>query len=288
MAVQRPVDLFRERLAVVMARSGLNAAAYARGAGVDRSTLAQLLDPRNDRLPRAETLIAVAAFSRVSADWLLGLSQAEQMGAEIIEATLQFARSRPIPVDDLFLGWLKEAVGFRIKTVPVSFPDFLKSEAVLRFEYGEADAGDVEHRIHFARTRLEFWRQPDTELETAFSLQELDLLAAGEGRWRGMPVADRRQGLEHLRDLYDQLYPGVRAYLFDERRTASAAFTVFGTRRAAIYLGERYLVLNAVEHIRLLSQRFDDLIRAATVLPHAVADHVDGLLETLGRGVNHT
>ncbi|HUG63532.1 MAG TPA: helix-turn-helix transcriptional regulator [Methylomirabilota bacterium] len=271
-------DIFRERLGHVIARSGLNPSAFARGAGIDRSTLAQLLDDRIDRLPRAETLVAVATHAHVSVDWLLGLSQSEQIGAEIIEAALQFERTATSPIDDQFLEWLKDAVGVRIKTVPATFPDFLKSEAVLRFEYQDALVGDIDARIQFARTRLDFWRQPDTELETAFPLQQLDLLAKGAGRWSGMPVQERRQGLEHLRDVYDQLYPGIRAYLFDQRRTTSAPFTVFGTRRAAIYLGERYLVMNAIGHIRLLSQRFDELIRAASVLPHAVPEHVDALL----------
>jgi transcriptional regulator with XRE-family HTH domain len=271
-------DIFRERLGQVIARSGLNPSAFARGAGIDRSTLAQLLDDRLDRLPRAETLVAVATHAHVSVDWLLGLSQSEQIGAEIIEAALQFERTAASPIDDQFLEWLKDAVGVRIKTVPATFPDFLKSEAVLRFEYQDALVGDIDARLQFARTRLDFWRQPDTELETAFPLQQLALLAKGGGRWSGMPVHERRQGLEHLRDVYDQLYPGIRAYLFDQRRTTSAPFTVFGTRRAAIYLGERYLVMNAIGHIRLLSQRFDELIRAASVLPHAVPEHVDALL----------
>ncbi len=278
MAPPRPTDVFRERLGEVVARSGLNPSAFARGAGIDRSTLAQLLDGRDQRLPRAETLIAVAAFARVSIDWLLGLSQSEQIGAEVIEAALQFRRPGRGPVDDLFLDWVREAVGARVKTVPASLPTFLMSEPALRFEYADALSGDVDERIHFARSRLDFWRQPDTELEVAFNLQQLEMLAEGAGRWRGMPAADRRAALEHMRDLYDQLYPGIRAYLFDQRVTTSVPFTVFGTRRAAIYIGERYLVFNAIGHIRLLSQRFDELIRIAAVLPHDFAGHVDGLI----------
>ena len=91
------------------------------------------------------------------------------------------------PLDNI--EWLGHA-GFRIKTVPVSYPDFLKSEAVLRFEYRNALTGDVDARVEFARSRLEFWRQPDTELEAAFPLQELELLAAGKGRWAGLSAVD--------------------------------------------------------------------------------------------------
>ena len=205
MPAPRPTEAFRERLASLLERMRETPTAFARGAGIDRSTLAQLLDGRADRLPRAETLVANARHGRVSVDWLLGLSQSEQVGAAVIEAALQFERTSRTPVDDMFLAWMREAAGSRIKTVPASMPTFLQSEAALRHEYEGALSGDIDDRLHFARSRLEFWRQPDTELEVAFPLQQLDLLASGAGRWRGMAADDRRRALEHMADTYDQL-----------------------------------------------------------------------------------
>jgi hypothetical protein len=46
----------------------------------------------------------------------------------------------------------------------------------------------------------------------------------------------------------------------------------------ALYLGESYLVFSTIEHIRLFSQRFDDLIRAASVLPHEVDTLIGALI----------
>ena len=60
-------------------------------------------------------------------------------------------------------------------------------------------------------------------------------------------------------------------------------FSVFGTQRAAVYIGHRYLVFNAIEHIRLFSQRFDEIIKTAVVLPHAVGDHIEKLLLQIDR-----
>src|SRR5262245_34556098 len=65
---------FRHRLAHVIDERGLARSAFAEQAGIDRTTLSQLLSPANRRLPRVETLVAVAAATGTSIDWLLGLS----------------------------------------------------------------------------------------------------------------------------------------------------------------------------------------------------------------------
>lgn len=275
-------DAFRLKLESLVARSGLTASGFARGAGIDRSTLSQLLDGRADRLPRAETLVAIAGFSRVSIDWLLGLSRSEQVGADIIEAVLQVRGDGRDQLEP-FVDWMKEARGMRVKTVPVTYPDFLKTDEVLRFEYAASLAVDADRSIEIARTRLAVCREPDTELEAAFPMQNLELLATGAGVWTGLPPRLRREALVALRDVCNQLYPGLRIYLFDALRSTSVPFSVFGTQRAAIYIGHRYLVFNAIEHIRLFSQRFDEIIRAAVVLPHALADHVQTLIELVDR-----
>jgi transcriptional regulator with XRE-family HTH domain len=267
---------------MLIARSGVTASAFARGAGIDRSTLSQLMDERSDRLPRAESLVAIAGFARVSIDWLLGLSNSEQVGAAIIEAVLQ-VRGEGEETLEPFVDWMKEAQGVRVKTVPVTYPDFLKTDEVLRFEYASSLAVDADRSIEIARTRLAVCREPDTELEAAFPLQNLDLLATGAGVWKGLPAAVRRDALVSLRDVYEQLYPGLRLYLYDGRRSVSVPFSVFGTQRAAVYLGGRYLVFNAIEHIRLFSQRFDEIIRSASVLPHAVGAHLEALISQVER-----
>ena len=42
---------------------------------------------------------------------------------------------------------------------------------------------------------------------------------------------------------------------------------VFGPKRAVFYVGQMYFVFNSSEHIRLLTNHFDELIRAAVVQP---------------------
>lgn len=254
----------------MIARSGQNVSAFGRSAGVDRSTLAQFLSGDDLRLPRADTLMAVARKARVSTDWLLGLTQQEEVGAEIIKALLQIEEHQDEPADDQFGRWLKEAEGFRIRTVPVALPDFLKTEALLRFEYRSGyDAADDAKR-QALRARLDFMCSPDSDVEVCVALQSVQSMAAGQDRWEGLSKRDRAAQIEHMVQIYVGAYPALRIYLYDLREVYSAPFTVFGPKRAVVFLGPSYLVLNSSEHIRMFSRRFDALIRLASVQPHDV------------------
>ena len=261
-------SLFRRRLETVIARSGENVSAFARAAGVDRSTLAQFLSNDDPRLPRADTLIAVAQHARVSTDWLLGLSQQEEVGAEIMKAMLQIEERGDEPAGDQFGQWLAEAEGYRIRTVPVALPDFLKTEALLRFEYRSGYDGNSPAKRAALQTRFELMCSPDSDVEVCVALQSLQAMAAGQDRWTGLPLADRREQVTHMADACAHAYPGLRVYVFDLREVYSVPFTVFGPKRAVVFLGPSYLVLNGSDHIRMFSRRFDDLIRRAVIQPH--------------------
>ena len=64
------VEVFRERLGEVIDRSGLSRSAFAGEIGHDRSTLSQLLSPEHVRLPRAETIAAIAEI-RNTRKWIV-------------------------------------------------------------------------------------------------------------------------------------------------------------------------------------------------------------------------
>ena len=278
MSRQQIALTFRDRLGTVIQRSGMNHARFARTAGIDRSTLSQLLAGTDDRLPRGDTIAAIAAAARVSTDWLLGLSQREQIGAQLIEAVLQIESEASSPVDDRFWRWLAEAEGARVRTVPLSFPDFLKTEAALRHEYGVSRINDPERGIMAAAARLDLFRTAEANLEACVTIQALKGFAYGQGVWEGLDAEARQEGLSHISTLLDELYPRVRLFLYDLATTYSVPFTVFGPRRAVIFLGPSYLVFNASDQIRVLARRFDDLIRAAVVQP----DEMHGYLRRMG------
>ena len=84
-------------------------------------------------------------------------------------------------------------------------------------------------------------------------------------------------------ELVDELYPSFRWFQFDGSRRYAAPVTVFGTQRAALYLGQLYLVLTSVEHVRTLSRHFDGIIREAEIQPTAMINQLARLRAQLDR-----
>jgi transcriptional regulator with XRE-family HTH domain len=277
------VRIFRRRLAEVIGRAGVSRAAFAQRVGIDRSTLAQVLSESNDRLPRAETLAAIAADQQVSVDWLLGLSQEGPLAPAIIEQPMTIEAGGQSPADERLTRWHAEAAGYKLRYVPSTLPDLLKTEELIRYEYRDYVAPVPESRIEAAHARLENQRRPETDMEVCSSMQSVEGFARGEGIWGDMNAASRRQQLELMIRLIEELYPTFRWFLYDGVRQYSVPLTVFGPKRAAIYVGNMYLVFTGTEHIRVLTQHFDDLIRAAIVQPPDVAKLLRLLLAELDR-----
>jgi transcriptional regulator with XRE-family HTH domain len=273
---------FQARLRQVLARSELNQSAFAAAAGLDRSTLSQLLAPGADRLPRVESIAAIAQIGNTSLDWLLGLTQEDRPDAGMAAESLQIERDAPSPLDERLLRWHTEAAGYRIRHIPTTFPDLLKTEAVIEDEYGPNAALGPRRRIEITQSRLEYLRQPETEIECCTTLQSLDALARGEDIWRTLKPAARRAQLEQIMALCDELYPRLRLYLYDRKKLFSVPLTVFGPMRAAIYLGQTYFVFHSTDHIRALTRHFDQIVRGASIQPNEIAQHVQRLL-TLSR-----
>jgi transcriptional regulator with XRE-family HTH domain len=272
------VARFRQRLQQVLRDSGASQAAFARRIGLDRSTLSQLLDQGQDRLPRAETIVAIAEAAQVSVDWLLGLTQSGSVGPELVQRALEIAEGSGQPGDERLLAWHAEAAGYRIRYVPATLPDLLKTEALIRYEYARFGTPVSEARIDSALARLALIRRPDSDLEMASPLQDLWTFAEGRGLWREMPWAQRRDQLEAMARLTRELYPGLRWFLFDGLKRYSVAFTLFGPLRAAVYFGNMYFVFNATEQVRVLAGHFDELIRAAAVQPPDVPALIEQLI----------
>jgi transcriptional regulator with XRE-family HTH domain len=266
---------FRKRLTILLARSGLNQSAFAARANIDRSALSQLLSGASTRLPRSETLASIAAMNGVTLDWLLGLT-AEQGQTGELRAALEIGEGADDPDQTLLTRWHEEAAGTKIRYVPATIPDQLKTPAFIAFEAKVAGRSAVSRQGE-ADLRLAFNRRPDTDMEVCMPRQTLEQLAAGRDQFAGLPAAARREQLEHMSQILDELYPSFRLYLYDAQTRFSAPYTVFGTTRAAVYMGGLYLVLNAADPIRTLIRHFDGLVRGAEVEAGKVKDWVRGL-----------
>lgn len=278
MRLQERVSLFQDRLQQVIAHSGLNRSAFAASIKVDRSTLSQLLSADNVRLPRADTVASIAEVHQVSIDWLLGLTQEGSMVANIMPEAFQ-VDDYSSTIFDKTLEWHREACGYKIRYVPTTLPDLLKTEDVAEYEFNRYGAGKVDQSVRDNQLLLLQQRHPGSELETCMSVQHLESFAMGQGIWNGLPIDARRQQLQRMVELNEELYPGFRWFLYDGKQSYSASFTIFGPMRATLFIGHLYVIINSIDQIRKLTARFDDLIRIATVHPHEIQQFLQGLLE---------
>lgn len=270
--------VFRNRLRAVIKRFDGNQAEFARTIGLDRSALSQLLSDDIVRLPRAETLFSVAQRHGVSLDWLMGLCDGDHRPE--IRPVLEIEDGRNDAGKTLLSQWQREASGYKIRYVPCTIPDPLRTEQVIAYEklHGFCRAETSEHR--HAHGWLDEGRSPETDMEICMPVQQLWLLAEGRGIWYGLDRQSRRAQIDHMADLLDQHYPTIRLFLYCELNCYSIPFTVYGPKRASIFAGDKYLVLNTAEHIRMLRTQFDNLVRNAVTSAEKSTEFMRGLSVT--------
>lgn len=262
---------FRERLALVLDSGGTGRGTFAHEAGIDRTTLSQLLSPTNRRLPRVETLLAVASASGASLDWLLGLSGEGPARTEVRREEQAISRHELSAIDESVIGWYQAAAGTKVRYVPSSLPDLLKSPAVIRHEVARYATTRPEQKMETAAARLEMARAPGSDLECCNSVQAVEGFARGEDIWATLDPRRRLEQLDRMIELCEELYPRLRWHLYDGRQRYAGPVTVFGLDRALLYLGQLYFLLSSRDHVLALVDQFDDLVRVAVVQPGDVA-----------------
>lgn len=264
--------LFRDRLAQIQAQSGLTRSAFAQAIAIDRSALSQLMSGAAPRLPRAETLLALAGRFQVSTDWLLGLTEDRGIITQTLNA-VETEQALDADSRTAMERWHLEATGQKVRYVPAQLPDLMRTEAVIAFQ---AASNEQERRRLQSQTtrRLHFSRMPESDIEMCMPFQTFEVFAEGQGVWRGLPARDRAEQLDHVAATLDELYPAFRMYLFDGRKRFAPPMTMFGYSRAAVYAGDVYLLIRSKQLIRELAQGFDGHIRNAEIHAHEAAGFV--------------
>ena len=217
----------------------------------------------------------------MSVDWLLGLTQEGPLSADLMPQPIEFQVGGDAHQDERLQRWHAEAAGYKIRYVPASLPDLLKSEPVIRYEYREQGEGVPQARLEEAGARLAYLRRPETDMEVCSTIQSVQDFARGHSQWADLPKAERRRAMSVMIERLEELYPTLRWFLFDRRTRYSVPLTIFGPKRAAIYIGNMYFVLNSTEHIRVLTRHFDDLIRAAALQPRDAIDFLRSLIKEI-------
>ncbi|KAA9005715.1 helix-turn-helix domain-containing protein [Histidinibacterium aquaticum] len=272
--------LFRDRLAEAMAERRVSQAHLAREAGVDRSTVSQLLKP-GARLPNAHVAAQCAAILGVSTDWLLGLSHRPERAADLAALAMSMTKAPRALVDEQIFAWHREAEGYKIRHVPAGLPDMLKTTEMLHWEYEAALGRTAQQAIGASEDRLNWMRAAQSDYEICLPEHEIRAFVAGTGYYAGIPREVRAAQLEHMSALVDQLFPSMRLFLFDARRLFSAPVTVFGPLLAVIYIGSNYLVFRDTERVRTMTRHFDKLVREADIADRALPGYLESLKSEL-------
>jgi len=257
--------VFRQRLSDAMVRAGFNKSSLAQNIGVDRSTISQLLSDDHARLPNAQVIAECARSLGVSADWLLGLSERPERANDLLDIAIGMPQAERSSVDAQLFEWHKEAAGYKIRHVPATLPDFLKTPDILRWEYEQHMGKTTDQAIGAMKDHLEWVQARQGDYEVALPIHELQSFAAGTGYYQGLPIALRRAQITSLIDTYDELYPSIRVFQFDAHKVFSAPMTVFGPLMAMIYLGRHYIVFRDSTRVQAMTNHFDWLIREADI-----------------------
>ena len=279
---RRVAATFRDRLSAALMTSGMSRAALARAVGVDRPSVTQMLAEGDTRMPGGHVVAACAQALDVSADWLLGLSNRPEQAGALLDSSLSISETgRATGLDDQIFAWHREAEGYKIRHVPATLPDMLKTNAMLRWEYAPVTHRRPDAAIDAAAERLDWMRLSESDYEIAIAMHELESFARAEGYYTGLSAEIRRAQLDWLLEIYTQFYPSLRIFLFDARQLWSAPVTVFGPKMAVIYLGQHFLAFRDRDRVRTLSQHFDWLVREAAISARAVPDHLRALRAAL-------
>lgn len=273
--------LFRERLQEAMSLKGITKSGLSRATHVDRSTIGQLLNDDHPRLPNAQLAAEAANALSVSADWLLGLTNRPETPGDIVAAALSLSPAERSSADEQLLEWHHESAGYKVRHVPATLPDMLKTKQMLEWEYAAVRERQFPQVYSALQNQMEWVTSGVSDYEIALPIHEIEACAAGTAYYKGVSQEVRHAQLNYIADQCDQLFPRLRMFLFDAHRVFSSPVTVFGPNLAVIYVGQCYLAFREIERVKSLSSHFDWLVREAVVDARGVSTHIRSLIDPL-------
>jgi transcriptional regulator with XRE-family HTH domain len=276
---RRRASLFRERLMEVMSTKGMTKSGLSRAAKVDRSTIGQLLKNDHPRLPNSQLAADAANALGVSTDWLLGLTNRPETPGDIVAAALSLSPAERTSADKQLLEWHHEAAGYKVRHVPATLPDILKTKRMLDWEYAPVRERRLPEAFSAMQDQLQWLSSGVSDYEIAVPVHEIESCAAGTAYYKGVEKSVRYEQLGFIADQCDQMFPRLRIFLFDAHRVFSSPVTIFGPNLAVVYVGQCYLAFREVERVKSLSSHFDWLVREAVVDARNVSTHIRALIK---------
>jgi transcriptional regulator with XRE-family HTH domain len=271
--------LFRERLLEAMSSKGMTKSGLSRAARVDRSTVGQLLKGEHPRLPNAQLAADAAEALGVSSDWLLGLTNRHETPGDIVAAALSLSPAERTSADEQLLEWHHEAAGYKVRHVPATLPDILKTNQMSDWEYRSVRERRLPEAYSAMQDQLEWLSSGVSDYEIALPIHEIEACATGTAYYKDVDEGIRHEQLAFIADQCDQMFPRLRIFLFDAHRVFSAPVTIFGPNLAVVYVGQCYLAFRETERVKSLSGHFDWLVREAVVDARNVPTYIRSLID---------
>ena len=243
----------------------------ARATGAQRSTIGKILAEGSVHLPNVQLAANCASALGVSLDWLSALTERVERPGDVVEDGIRMEAAARTSTDDRLLEWHREAVGYKIRHVPTSLPELLKTREVLEWEYRAHLGKTPDQAIAAMEDRMDWMRQNMSDYEVALPRHEIESFARGEGYWSGLGTAAREAQLERMAQICEHLYPTLRIFVYDAHQTFSTPMTVFGPLLGVIYVGSITLAFRQAKRVRSLARHFDGLVRAADGDPRDVS-----------------
>jgi transcriptional regulator with XRE-family HTH domain len=262
-----------------MSMKGMTKSGLSRATNVDRSTIGQLLNNDHPRLPNSQLAADAANALGVSVDWLLGLTNRPETPGDIVAAALSLSPAERTSADEQLLEWHHEAAGYKVRHVPATLPDILKTKRMLDWEYAPVRERRLPEAFSAMQDQLHWLSSGVSDYEIAVPIHEIESCAAGTAYYKGVDEGVRYEQLDFIADQCDQMFPRLRIFLFDAQRVFSSPVTIFGPNLAVVYVGQCYLAFREVERVKSLSSHFDWLVREAVVDARNVSNHIRSLIE---------
>ncbi len=272
-------EIFNRRLAQSMETAGITKSALARAVKADRSTIGQLLSDSFPRLPNGQLVADLASCLNVSTDWLLGLTNRPEVPGDILAAAMAHSPAERSAADEQLLEWHDESAGYKVRHVPATLPDILKTDRILEWEYSRVKQKSFAQAIAATHRHFSWLESGKSDYEISIPMHELQAFAKGIGYYDGLSRQTRADQLEFIACICEKHFPRLRLFLFDAHSVFSAPVTIFGPHLAVIYVGQIYLAFREAARVRTLTDHFDWLVREAVVDARHVSNHVRGMIE---------
>lgn len=271
--------IIRERIRTAMRHSQITQTELAEKTGVDRSTVSQVLMEDSVRVPNAHFIATTGEVLGVSADWLLGLTERPEKPSDLLAAHVKVTEAHRTAFDEQIIQWHHEAEGYKIRHVPATLPDLLKTEPMQRWEYAHYFGKTPDQAIRATEDLAQWMQSSGSDYEISMPMHEIESCAKGEGYYHGLDRQTRLDQIRHIRDTHERLYPRLRIALFNARQVYSSPLTIYGPLIGVLYVGRYYLAFRESERIRRLTEHFDYLVRDASVDSRELREHLNAYLE---------